>query len=248
METRRRFRPGDFVLVAINAMFVAAGIVILPRDPNTGIVTLAFFGSCLALALHTLWRKYKAHAFETQENVAVSVAGGAPIRARRAPHIVLGLWIGALGLIIVVFGGGYPAAMRIIGAILLLVGFGLAGATFAGLLLRSHLQFDPDGLTIADKGVAATIAWDNIAGLAEAEVSSNPLVLITVHDPDRVAVAPAEKTETLFKRIGSARAFYGADFAVATTHYGFDAPMLIAAIAKYAREPEARAALIRHLT
>ncbi len=55
-------KPGlrDWALLTIGALFVCAGLFILPRDRNTGLVTLAFFGCCTAVFASTIVRKLRA--------------------------------------------------------------------------------------------------------------------------------------------------------------------------------------------
>ena len=110
----RRPRPTfqDWLLLAINVVFVAMGLVILPSKPDVGVVTLAFFGSCLVVTAGSVWRKLRDRRFSAD---TVEVVGGVPIRPRVGLFSLAGLWMLALGTVLIVFGHAYPLLFRIKG-------------------------------------------------------------------------------------------------------------------------------------
>lgn len=238
--------PGwhDWLMLVIAALFVAAGLAMLPSEPDAGIVTLAIFGSCLAVFVSTIWRKLRYRKFKASQ---VEVAGGVPIRPKVGWAIGLGLWLAVLGIVLVVFGHDYPFVFRLLGGGVGLTGLGLAMGTALRWWPGGYLQFDPDTLTIAQKNWRAVIPWDRIAGVYEGEYQNNPVVLIDVASPETLAIMPPSAAAKAMKAIGQSRAWLGADFAIMTTHYGIDRPVLAAALRRYASDASTRAGLGRLL-
>jgi len=128
------------------------------------------------------------------------------------------------------------------------VGVVVLALSFTGSFPGGYLQFDPDGLTIAQRTWAARIPWDDITGVHEGELSSNAVLLLTVADPTRLEIAPAQAFAIAMRDIGRARGLIGADFMVMARHYGIDLPVLAATIARYVQDAAARAELRPRLT
>ena len=229
----------DWMLLAISLVFVALGFIILPSQPEVGIVTLAFFGSCLAVAGWIIGRKLRASRFRAD---AVTVAGGVPIRASKVVPILLGVWLLALGAILYMFGAPYgPVMPWLAGAV------ALGGATPLVMLAMGRydkfLQFDPEGLTVGEQGWRMTVPWDAISAVDETEYSSNPLLQVGIDTDAGLLVQPPEANEKAQKWIGRNLGYFGAPVAIMTTHYGIALPVLAAAIRTYVRDPRARAGL-----
>lgn len=241
-----RPRPSfqDWLLVAINTAFVAAGIVILPREPAGGIVTLAFFGSCLAVSAATVWRKLRYRRFRAEH---IDVAGGVPIRPSRTFLPLLGGWLAILGVVLFVFGGEVGPIFQAVAVIIAIAGFATLALALSGYAAGGFLQFDPDALTIAQRtwhGTwAARLPWDDIVSVQEGEYQSNPMLLVTVADPAALEIAPAKARGLAMRDIARARAWMGADFAVMTLHYGIALPLLAETVARYVNDAAARAEL-----
>ncbi len=244
-EGDARWRPPppswhDWLMLAIGVLFVIAGFAILPSDPDVGIVTLAMFGSCLAVFVNTIWRKLRYRALRPSH---VEVTGGVPIKPRMGWAIGLGLWLAALGVIFVVFGHAYPLLFRVLGGFVAAVGMLLFLGTALGRWPGGYLQFDPETLTIAQKNWRAVIPWDRISGVYEGEYQNNPIVLIDVAGVETLNILPPSAVARAMTAIGQSRAWMGADFAIMTTHYGIDRPVLAAALRRYALDASARAGL-----
>ncbi len=149
-HTPDRPRPSvmDWLLVALNVAFVAMGLLILPHERDTGLVTIAFFGSCLAVAAGTVLRKLRYRRFSAERIV---VAGGVPIRPSAIFMPLLGGWLGVLGVVMFVFGHEYPLMFRAIAVFVAVVGVVVLALSFTGRLPGGFLQFDPEALTIAQR-------------------------------------------------------------------------------------------------
>ncbi len=238
----RRPRPTfqDWLLLAINVVFVAMGLVILPSKPDVGVVTLAFFGSCLVVTAGSVWRKLRDRRFSAD---TVEVVGGVPIRPRVGLFSLAGLWMLALGTVLIVFGHAYPLLFRIIAGFIALVGAGLLVAVVVGVWPAGYLRFDPDALTIAERGWCAVIPWHEIAAVREGDYHTNPVLLIDVADVDGLAIEPPAARLRAMKKIAQNQSYLYADFAIMPTHYGIGLPALAAAVIRYATDATARAEL-----
>jgi hypothetical protein len=230
----------EWLLLAINLIFVVMGLLILPHDRDAGIVTLALFGSCLVSSAATILRKRRFGRFSAEK---VDVIGGVPIRAQAGLMKLLGAWLLILGIILVVFGHDYPQYFRYLSWFVALVGAAVLGGALAGLWPGGYLQFDPDALTIAQRTWRARIPWDEITSVSAGEYQSNPVLLIDVADGARLNIMPPEETARAMKAIAQSQAMMGADFAIMTTHYGIDLPVLGATVARYVQDASARAEL-----
>ena len=230
----------DWALLAIGVVFSVAGVFILSSDRDVGIVTLAIFGTCTAVFAMQIWGKLRARNFTASQ---VEVAGGVPIRPKRTLGLILGGWMLALGIVLVVFGATYGAPFRWLSGIIAVVGAVLLIATALGRFPGGYLQFDPDALTIAQAKWRVAIPWDEISGVTESEFSGNPMLLIVVTDAASLIIDPPEAAAAVYKAIAKNQSMIGAEFAVMTTHYGIDLPILAAAVTHYARNRKARASL-----
>ena len=234
----------DWLMLAIGIVFVAMGLVILPSKPDVGIVTLAMFGTCLVVFAAIIGRKLRTRKFTASK---VDVVGGIPIRPNKALMVVMGLWMLALGLIMIVYGYSYPLLFRVIAAFVAVVGVVLFVGAALGKWPGGYLQFDPDCLTIARRRWSARIPWHSIAAVHEAEYHSNPVLLIAVPDLAAIAIEPASATAGAFKAIAKMQTYMGAEFAIMSTHYGIDLPVLAAAVTRYASAAAARKELGQRL-
>ncbi|WP_424958291.1 hypothetical protein [Hyphomicrobium sp. 1Nfss2.1] len=239
----------DWLLVAINTAFVAAGIVILPREPAGGLVTLAFFGSCLAVSAGTVWRKLHYRRFVAKR---IDVAGGVPIRPSRTFLPLLGGWLALLGVVLFVFGGEIGLIFQAIAVIIAGAGMTVLVLVVTGYTAGAFLQFDPEALTIAQlsrRGTwCARLSWDDIVSVREGEYESNPMLLVTVADPSALQIAPPEARDRAVRDIARARQWMGADFAIMTLHYGIALPVLSETVARYVNDAAARGELRPRLT
>ena len=156
---------------------------------------------------------------------------------------LLGAWLAMFGIVLVVFGRDYPLVFRCLGGFVAIVGAALLVAALTGRWPGGYLQFDPEGLTIANRLWCARLPWEEITSVQEAKFHSNPVLLIAVADAVMLDITPAEERGRAMVAIAQSRAVKGAEFAITTTHYGIDLPVLAEAVARYVRDASARAEL-----
>lgn len=242
--SRKYPRPSwrDWTLLAIALLFVIAGLLILPRDPNVGIVTLAFFGSCAVVFLASIARAARFHHFRATR---VEVAGGVPIRPSRGRILLVGGWLTVLGFVILTFGAPYPLLIGVLAGFIAVVGLIVVTGALIGWFSREFLQFDWDAFTIAKRGYRARIPWDHIAHLEAGAYNNNPILLIWVDDLRAVIFAPEGAEADAYKATAGVQ-MLGAHFALMTSWYSFDLAVLTAAILSYARDANARDHLKQH--
>ena len=234
----------DWALLAIGVVFVAMGLFILPHDPNVGITTLAFFGSCLAVFAATIMRKLRVRRFKAE---FIEVTGGVAIRPQRWRMLLLGAWLLALGVILLVFAKDAPDLIRWIAGFIAVVGASVMAGVLAGRLPGGYLQFDPEGLTVAYRPWRTVIPWDQIAAVHDSELVDNPIVLVGVHDISALVIEPASARPKALETLVRNEARYGTAFMIMVTHYGIDAPLLAQTVERYAVNPTAREGLRRSL-
>jgi hypothetical protein len=138
-----------------------------------------------------------------------------------------GWWFRALGLFVAGVG------------VFLLVGAAV------GRWPAGYIEFNPDTLVIARRRWRARIAWDGIAEIIESEWQRNPVLLLNVADSNALLIEPPEAAAEATRAIAKNIMWMGAHFAIVTTQYGFDLPVLAAALRRYAGESAARADLRR---
>jgi hypothetical protein len=230
----------DWALLAISTVFVAIGLVVLWSEPDVGIVTLALFGSCLALFAHNIWRKFH---YRNLAGARIAVVGGVPIRAGLARPIGLGLWIATMGGLMAGFGGNYGPVFQWLSAGVALAGFAVLGLVALGRYSGRFLRFDPEGLTIAERGWQVLLPWDSITDVQVGSYNDNPMLFLHVADPGALVVAPPEAGGKAMAKFASNQSWMGAPFAIMTGEFGTDAPVLAGAIATYVQNHAARRSL-----
>lgn len=232
----------DWLHVVLNGLFVAGGLLMLPSERDVAIVTLAFFGTGLAVSL---WRVVTAFRLRRQVFDDVGVVGGVPIRASRRIIFAISLWLTVLGVVLFAFGHDYPLVFRIIAVFMSLAGAGATAYMLLGGGTHGYLQFDSDALTIGEKNWRARVPWNSMAHAAESELYGNPAVILWVADED-VVIEPPSHRESALHTIAKTRALYsGASFVLPAFRYEIDAPLLLAAVERYRNDETARAELGR---
>ncbi len=234
---RYRMPRGDFWALAINAVFGLLGLLLLPSNPPVGIVTTAFFGSGAVLLGWLQWRRWQDH---TLHFTHVDVAAGVRILPRRGFLLVIGAWLFCLGLILVIFGGSYPALLQWLGGFI-----ALAGAVFLVLAaLRiappGFLQFEPNGLIVGQRGWQVLVPWEWITDVRLSDVQSNPVVLLSVAHVDKLEVTPAAAQPRALKAMAGSTWWSWGPFILFPLHFGIPSPVLAGAIARYASDAAAR--------
>lgn len=230
----------DWATFLISVLFTLMGFLILSSDRNVGIVTIALFGSCAVVLGATVFRKRRHSRFQETH---VEVAGGVPIRESRMRYVALGAWMTVLGLLMWYFGDTYPALFRWLSLAVAAAGVAVLGAIALGRLPSGFLQFDPDGLTVADRTARVAIPWQNVMETGEAELHGNPMLLIVLADMAGIRIDPPDATPRVYKTMAQTQAMYGSHFAIMTSYYGIDLPVLAAAVRRYAGDPGSRAQL-----
>lgn len=245
------FRRGpslqDWLLLVIGAAFVLMGLAVLPKDPTAGLVTIAFFGSCLGVAVINVVRKRRYRRYAALAPAHVSVAGGVPIRPKKSIAVAMSLWLIGLGLIMAVAGARYPLAFRLIGVALMVLGAGMLVAIWKNWVPVGFLQFDPGALTLGYRGFSVRVPWDNIAAVSEGEYHSNPVLYLDLNDISLISADPPEALPKAMKLIATHRAWGGADLMFMTTQFGLDLPVLSETVLRYAQDQRARAGLQKRL-
>lgn len=226
----------DWLLALIGLLFTLSGLLIIQNDFKVGITTLAFFGSCFAVAVRVILRKLR---LQRQSPLTATVLGGEPIRPSRGRIAMLGLGLLVVGSILAFFQPdddkilfGCALLMAIAGGILL---FGL----LTGLLSKAYIQFDPPGITFGYLGGKATVPWTAITKVARGEMHNNQAVFLWV-EHEALTAEPPSYLPKLKKQMSSSRTWAGADFVILSSTYGIDAPILLAAIKRYVSSPEVR--------
>ena len=239
-------KPGirDWVLLTINIVFVALGLVILPHNRDVGIVSLALFGPCLILAVVSVLRKFRFRRFRA---LKAEIVGGVPIRASRAQLLSIALVLTLMGVIIVLFGRSYPLLFWMLAWLIALIGGALTIAVLSGLIPNDYLKFDPDGITFGRARYAYMVPWDNVAQVSAGHMHDNPALFIRLHDYGRVTVHPREKRERVLKSFAWGTGWAGAPIVLLPSRYNIDLPMLMLALERYLKEPTARSELAHRL-
>ena len=241
-ERRPSIPLRDWALLAVNMLFVLAGAAMLPSDPHGAVVTLALFGSGAAFSLVMIVGKRRQTPVG---GAVVEVAGGVPIRARRAVAVLAGVWLFLLGAVMAWFGDAYPLFFRLLSVSIAAFGLSvLVAVAFFGHP-RGFLRFEDDGFYYGGGRWCVRIPWEAIAGIEESELNGNPFLLLWVTDPAGLEVDPPAATPALARHLQSNATWVGAHFAIHSGKYGIPVAVLAAAIRRYAADPLARAALRR---
>lgn len=229
----------DWLFALIGLLFTLAGLLIIWGDFKVGITTLAFFGLCFAVSVLTILRKLR---LQRQSPLTATVVGGEPMRPSRARIGMLGIGLLVVGSILALFQPnddkiffGCALLMATAGGVLLV-------GLLTGLLLKAYIQFDPPGITFGYFGGKATIPWSAIAKVARGEIQNNQAVFLWV-EHEAITAEPASYLPKIKKQMSSSRTWTGADFVILSSKYGVDAPILLAAITRYASSSEARSEL-----
>jgi hypothetical protein len=229
----------DWLFALIGLFFTLAGLVILHNDFKAGITTLTFFGSCFAVAVYIILRKFR---LQSQSPLAVTVAGGVPIRPSRLRMALLGLGLLVVGVVLAVFQPGDNKILLGCALLMAMTGGVLLVGLITGHLPKAYLQFDPSGLTFGCLSGKATLPWSAITDVARGEIHNNQAVFISVAC-EAVTAELSSYLARIRKQMASSRTWTGADFVIMSSLYGMDSPILLAAIERYASSPEARAEL-----
>lgn len=243
-------RPGpaaqDWVLLAISAVFCLAGLLMMRSNWRLAVMTLTFCGGCGAVAISILLRKRREQCFA--ESVGeVRIVGGVDLHPSRGRGYGLGIGLLAGGLVLALVDPSAPWLLRACGAFIALVGLFVIFRVATGRHARYSLRFEPEGLVFGHRRYQVQVPWDAVATVAVFEFADNAFVGLGLHEPERLAVTPAEEALRFAKDVQHTRRSFGFELTLMTAHFGFDAPPLAAALQRYASDPDARAELGRRL-
>jgi hypothetical protein len=232
-------RGADWALFAISLMFVLLSLFIWRKDQHLALMTFVMFGGCAFVFGAIIVRKLRYRKFGAP---SVEVVGGVPIRPKRGRVLASAIYLTVLGASV----WSFPRSGLIygaLGALIAVAGVFVALAVALRRLPVGFIQFDPEAFSIGGSGWHARIAWDDIEQVVEGELQDNPVLFMSVRDPTAIPIEPASATLKAMKAIGRNLGYTGAHFAIMTTRYGFDLPVLAAAVRRYAQDQAARAAL-----
>jgi hypothetical protein len=233
----RRF--SNWALLLIGVTFTAGGIVILPFDFNTGIVTIAFFGSCAVLPASAILRDLRSRPAPER----VVVTGGVPIRSSRLFIGGVAAWVAIVAAICLTFGDFDPLILRLMMAGVLFLGCWVLVAVIRGRLPGTYLQFDPQGITFGYRRYSYCVEFDNIAALTVAEMNRNPVLLLQLHQPDLITAMPADAKMRVLKAMGRSERWQGAHIVLQTRLYRIDPSLMAQALDRYISQPSCRSEL-----
>lgn len=234
----------DWGLLAIGVAFVLMGLIILPSNLNVGVVTIAFFGPCAALFAWTIIRKLRARR---PLPLKVEIAGGVPIR-QSVTHILLsGGTLLLIGVVLILFGRSYGLVFWSLAWVMALAGGAFLLARPLGWIGTGYLQFEPDGITLGQRGWAYMAPWEEIAEVTEGEYHSNPILFIWLRDLGAISVEPPQSRARALAHLMSNTRTMGAPIVIMTSQYGIDLRLLSAAVKRYAFDPSARSELAQRL-
>jgi hypothetical protein len=239
-------RPGlrDWALLAINIVFVALGLFILPHNRDVGIVSLALFGPCLLVTVGSVLRKFR---FRRLRALKAEIVGGVPIRQSRTQTLLTALVLTLMGVLTVLFGRSYGLIFWTLAWLMALTGGALTIAVLLGLIPDGYVKFDPEGITFGRARYSYLVPWDNIARVGAGQVHDNPALFIWLRDYDRVTVQPSEKRARVLKSFAWGAGWAGAPIMLLPSRYGMELPFLLIALGRYLTDPAARGELAHRL-
>lgn len=234
--------PGlkDWALVAVGLAAMAAGLLMLRREPMVAVGIIALFGAVAALGLLTVVRKLR---FARLRPLSVEIVGGVPLRPSRLYTVLLGGGVAGVGFAIVPWGLTGPVVLLACAAVMILAGGFLLGGVAMGKLPVGLLQFDEDGLTVGQRTSTFTIGWDNVLGVWPGDFHDNAVLLLSVRELGALAVRPPEAKARTIARLRLDERVVGAHVMILTGSYGIDLPLLVTAIERYVSDPASRAGL-----
>jgi hypothetical protein len=232
----------DWALGFVSLAFVVLGLLVLPRNPDVAVPAVAFFGVCGAFAVSNVHRKWR---FARLARLNVEVVGGVPIRPSRAQIAMLGGTLFSLGSLLMVYWRSGPLLV----AVCLVIMIGSGGFLLLGLVLGKlpvgFIQFDPEGLTIGRRRDVFTVPWGQVVGVAPAEFHDNPVLLLQIGDLNAVVVRPDSARARVIAQLNANPSMMGAHVMIFASQFGIDLPVLVAAVERYAADPNARQSLAR---
>jgi hypothetical protein len=246
MKRRNEGYPGpgarDWALLVGSIAFAVAGLFILHKDRNVGIVTLTLFGACVVVFANNIVRKRRFHRMRP---LRAEIAGGVQIRPSRAQALRVSLGFLIVGGALSVFGRSYSALFWCLSMLIFSVGVLLLVGVATRWLPVGYIQFDPEGVTIGRRGWAFLVPWDRVARVAAGEFRDNPVLYLWVDVPEAVVALPAQQQARVLRYLASNLRWGGAHVMLMTGQYELDLPLLMHAIERYLTDPASRSELSR---
>jgi hypothetical protein len=230
----------QWTLLGISLVFCAGAVFIWQTDWRTAVATLAFFGSGALVFLANILRRRRERSFSATR---VRIVGGVNIFMSRARFVSMAVGCIALGSVLYFVGTNYPPLFRYVSAFIAIVGLALLVLLLTGVLRRHYIRFEPEGIVIQGMSFGLRVPWDQITAVKPFEYADNPFVGLDVSDPSQIAVQPPKRQARFLRMLANSRGLMGCDIVIAPRNYGMDSPPLVAALARYVREPAARVEL-----
>ncbi len=234
-----RIRSGLYWDIAIGCLFMVIGIWMISREGPSlfNLYSILFWLLGIISTVVTIGWKVRYRKFQA---TMINVAGGVPIFKDLSGLLAFGVYMFLGGVAFLFSPVGASLPMIFVSAFIMGVG-ALLFLCALQARKKQYLQFDPDGLIIGFNLGRAMIPWNSIARIEADEFCENPVLLIWLNRRDLVEIFPASKREYGFAELhgGSPRS----DIILFPHAYCVDLPVLGAAIARYATQPEARGEL-----
>lgn len=227
----------DWLLVVIGLAFVVMGIVVLPRNPSVGIVTITFFGLCAGIGIRIVIGKRKDSGFQS---LSVQVIGGIDIRPSRRRIFVMACLLVFVGSVLIVFGGQYSIVFQALAGVI--AGFGIVLVTLIALrkIPVGFIRFDYEGFTIGKKRWNVILPWDEILEVQAGDYSGNSALFLWIKSFDRIKTVPNEFRKSAVDEMRANEKWIGSHFIIVTENYNLSAPMVAEALERYILTPAAR--------
>jgi len=233
-------------LLAMSLLYCVIGVVLLRRNWRISVVLLTFCGGCAIVFLSVVLRQLREWRLGSLGIESVRITGGVDIPLARGRLLAVGLGLTVGGVSPFAVGLDAPWALRI--SALFFASAGIALLAALPFMSRRRIRCDPEGLLIGELRFEYRIPWDEICGIGILEhQETNPLVILQLLDTERIAVTPPLRRGAFLKAVMRVRKWYGADVAIAARLFGLQAPLLAAAIGRYASDPDARRELAARL-
>lgn len=219
----------DWGLFVVGAAFVVLGLVVLPRKPQVGVVTIVFFGACAGLGWQRVRRRRNPEAARPE-----SIPRGVMIRQSRRQLATLGTTLAIVGGTMAVVATEYPLLFRGLGAAIALVGVAALGSAVLGVLPAGYVCLAPEGLRVGRRKLEYSVPWQAMKSISAGELYGNAVVFVDLADAGSVTAAREDARRRALAELASAKRWQGSELVIMTSAYGLDASSFAAALAQQA--------------
>jgi len=225
--TRHGPTAEDWGLLALNLVFVAMGIVILPKQPSLGTPCLTLFGLGAAVFVDKIVSKRRLARLDPLSTV---LAWNVPHHARQRRVVLGSLALILFGLEELVFGRAYPLLVQVILGFAGIVGLGQLVVVACGMTPERFIQFERRGLVIARRRYRYLVPWAAIDEAEPDELQGHPALLLQLHDPHAIEVEPSIERQRAVDELQSTARSQGWHVTLMTARYGLDLPVVWRAV------------------